>query len=96
MCSDERERLLTMPAIFPGQVLLEVFMKQHDPPLSVVEVAKAVELSEECVLLIIRGQLGITNELAVHLGRIPTTNTDFGLGLQHTYDLQDADRRVSA
>lgn len=77
-----------MTVIHPGRVLREVYMNGPWPAWSVAEVAARTGLPASTIDLLLAERLAITQTLAVHLARIPTTTVSYWLGLQDQYETQ--------
>src|SRR5687768_18586937 len=80
------------PAIHPGELLLEEYLK----PLGVgqVEAAKQLGVSLNRLNEIVLGKRGITADTALRLGRFLKTSPQFWMRLQADWDLQEAIRRA--
>lgn len=82
------------PAIHPGEILLEEFLK----PLGLRQ-AKAAErlgISANRVNEVVRGKRRITADTAIRLARLLDTSPQFWMRLQGDWDLhRAADRAVS-
>lgn len=84
----------TRPA-HPGEILFEEFMKPSDPPINANMLAKALEVPANRVTAIIKGQHGITGDMAVRLATFFNTTAEFWMNLQKTYELRLAERTLS-
>ena len=80
------------PAIPPGEMLLEEFLK----PMSIgqVEAARRLGISLNRLNEIVLGKRGITADTALRLGRLLKTSPQFWMRLQADWDLQEAIRRA--
>lgn len=81
------------PAIPPGEILLEEFLK----PLNIgqVEAARRLEISLNRLNEIVLGKRGITADTALRLARLLKTSPQFWMRLQADWDLHEAlDRRA--
>jgi len=76
------------PAIPPGEMLLEEFLK----PLGISQSAFANRLGVSFPRLneVIRGKRGVTPDTALRLARVTGMSADFWLGLQQDWDLWHA------
>ena len=80
------------PAIPPGEMLLEEFLK----PMAIgqVEAARRLGISLNRLNEIVLGKRGITADTALRLGRLLKTSPQFWMRLQADWDLQEAIRRA--
>jgi addiction module HigA family antidote len=80
------------PAIPPGEMLLEEFLK----PMAIgqVEAARLLGISLNRLNEIVLGKRGITADTALRLGRLLKTSPQFWMRLQADWDLQEAIRRA--
>ena len=81
------------PAIPPGEILLEDFLK----PLNIgqVEAARRLVVSLNRLNEIVLGKRGITADTALRLARLLKTSPQFWMRLQADWDLHEAlDRRA--
>ena len=80
------------PAIPPGEMLLEEFLK----PMAIgqVEAARQLGISLNRLKEIVLGKRGITADTALRLGRLLKTSPQFWMRLQADWDLQEAIRRA--
>lgn len=76
------------PAIAPGEILLEEFLKPLE--LTQVDAAKKMDISVNRLNEIIRGKRGVTADTALRLAKLLKTTPEFWLNLQNTYDLYEA------
>lgn len=74
--------------VHPGEVLREEFLKPLG--LSITEVAKGLGVAPSTVRLLLRGERGVSAELALRLSRYVGTTAEFWVGLQGQYDLDVA------
>ena len=76
------------PAIPPGEILLEEFLK----PLNIgqVEAARRLEISLNRLNEIVLGKRGITADTALRLARLLKTSPQFWMRLQADWDLHEA------
>jgi addiction module HigA family antidote len=79
------------PAIHPGEMLLEEYLK----PLGIGQVEAARELGVSLNRLneIVRGKRGITADRALRLARFLKTSAQLWMGLQSDWNLRQAMRR---
>jgi antitoxin HigA-1 len=80
------------PAIPPGEMLLEEFLK----PMGIgqVEAARQLGISLNRLNEIVLGKRGITADTALRLGRLLKTSPQFWMRLQADWDLQEAIQRA--
>jgi antitoxin HigA-1 len=80
------------PAILPGEMLLEEFLK----PMGIgqVEAARRLGISLNRLNEIVLGKRGITADTALRLGRLLKTSPQFWMRLQADWDLQAAIQRA--
>ena len=80
------------PAIPPGEMLLEEFLK----PMAIgqVEAARQLGISLNRLNEIVLGKRGITADTALRLGRLLKTSPQFWMRLQADWDLQEAIQRA--
>lgn len=80
------------PAISPGEMLLEEFLK----PMAIgqVEAARRLGISLNRLNEIVLGKRGITADTALRLGRLLKTSPHFWMRLQADWDLHEAIQRA--
>jgi addiction module HigA family antidote len=81
------------PAVSPGEVLLEEFLKPLG--LGQVEAARQLEISLNRLNEIVLGKRGITADTALRLARLLKTSPQFWMRLQADWDLHQAIARAS-
>ena len=81
------------PAVAPGEILLEEFLK----PLALgqVEAARRLEISLNRLNEIVLGKRGITADTALRLVRLLNTSPQFWMRLQADWDLHRAVRKAA-
>jgi addiction module HigA family antidote len=81
------------PAIPPGEMLLEEFLK----PMGIgqVEAARRLGISLNRLNEIVLGKRGITADTALRLGRLLKTSPQFWMRLQADWDLHEAIERAA-
>ena len=81
------------PAIPPGEMLLEEFLK----PMAIgqVEAARQLGISLNRLNEIVLGKRGITADTALRLGRLLKTSPQFWMRLQADWDLHEAIERAA-
>ena len=81
------------PAMAPGEILLEEFLK----PLALgqVEAARRLEISLNRMNEIVLGKRGITADTALRLARLLKTSPQFWMRLQADWDLHRAMARAA-
>ncbi len=79
------------PAIHPGEILLEEFLK----PLEMTQAAAAQKLGMSTVRLneLVRGKRGVTADTAIRLAQLFKTTPQFWMHMQANYDLKAAMQR---
>ena len=79
------------PAIHPGEILLEEFLK----PLEMTQAAAAASLGMSTVRLneLVRGKRGVTADTALRLADYFKTTPQFWMHLQVSFDLKAAAMR---
>ncbi len=82
-----------LPAVHPGEVLWEDFMKPLG--LSQYRVAKDIGVPALRISQIIRGQRSITADTALRLARYFGTSAAVWLRLQARYDLEMAEAKLA-
>ena len=86
-----RDRDWLGPAIPPGEMLLEEFLKPLR--LGQVEAARRLGISLNRLNEIVLGKRGITADTALRLGRLLKTSPQFWMRLQADWDLHEAMKR---
>lgn len=79
------------PAIPPGEMLLEEFLKPLG--LGQVEAARRLGISLNRLNEIVLGKRGISADTALRLGRLLKTSPQFWMRLQADWDLREAMKR---
>ena len=99
MPSKSRSRTITRdpnwlgPAIAPGEILLEEFLKPM--ALGQVEAARRLEISLNRMNEIVLAKRGITADTALRLARLLKTSPQFWMRLQADWDLHQALTRAA-
>lgn len=78
----------------PGEIILNEFLIPLN--MSQVELAERLSIPIQRVNTIIRGKRGISAETAILLSREFGTSAEFWLNLQNSWDLFEAQKRLSA
>jgi addiction module HigA family antidote len=81
------------PAIPPGEILLEEFLRPLD--MGQAEAARRLEISLNRLNEIVLGKRGITADTALRLARLLGTSPQFWMRLQADWDLHQAVERAS-
>jgi addiction module HigA family antidote len=81
------------PAMAPGEILLEEFLKPRE--LGQVEAARRLEISLNRMNEIVLGKRGITADTALRLARLLKTSPQFWMRLQADWDLHQAVTRAA-
>jgi len=76
-----------LPNIHPGEILSEEFLKPMD--ISAYKLAKSVGISQTRISDIIHGKRRITADTALRFAAFFGTSTQFWLGLQNSYDVEE-------
>ncbi len=74
--------------VHPGDVLLEDFMKPMG--LSQNALARAIRVPPRRINEIVHGKRAVTADTAIRLAKVFGTSEQFWLGLQDSYDLEEA------
>ena len=82
------------PAVHPGEMLLEEFLKPLG--MSQVEAARALGMSVNRLNELVRGRRGVTADTALRLARFFKTTPQVWMHLQANWELHQALRRGSA
>jgi addiction module HigA family antidote len=82
-----------LPAVHPGEILLEDFMK----PLALTQyrLAKDLGVPRLRISQIVRGQRAVTTDTALRLARYFGTSGEIWLRLQAQYDLEVAEEKFA-
>jgi antitoxin HigA-1 len=83
-----------MPPVHPGTILRDDVLPALN--ISVSEAAKELGLSRQTLHRILAGQLGVSIETALRLGKWCGNGAGLWARLQQTYDLWHAEREMSA
>jgi len=83
----------TLPNIHPGEVLQEEFLI----PLNITayKLAKEINISQTRISEIIHCKRRITADTALRLSKYFGTSTNFWLGLQNSYDVEEEEKKHS-
>jgi addiction module HigA family antidote len=82
-----------LPDVYPGEVLLEEFLKPLG--LSQNALARAINVPPRRINEIVLGKRRITADTAARLARAFGTSERFWLGLQADHDLERAHREIA-
>jgi addiction module HigA family antidote len=80
------------PPVHPGTILREEFLEELG--LTPYAVAKACKMPRSKLERIVRGDLGISGDTAVRLGRFFGTSDRFWMNLQATYEVMKARQAI--
>jgi addiction module HigA family antidote len=83
-----------VPAVHPGEILLEEFLKPLD--ISQYRLAKDISVPPRLINEIVHGTRAITADTALRLSRYFDTSERFWLNLQARYDLEVEKERLGA
>ena len=81
-----------LPAIHPGEILFEEFMKPLG--LSINRVARDLRVPVTRIADIVHGQRGVSSDTALRLARYFGTTPAFWMNLQSAYSLEVAEREA--
>ena len=76
--------------IFPGEILLEDFMKPLG--ISMNQLARDIDVPPNRISAVVNGRRAITADTALRLGKYFGTSPDVWIGLQKDYELRIAMR----
>ena len=99
MRSKSRSKIITRdpnwlgPAMAPGEILLEEFLKPLE--LGQLEAARRLEISLNRLNEIVLGKRAITADTALRLARLLRTSPQFWMRLQADWDLHQAVARAA-
>jgi addiction module HigA family antidote len=82
------------PPVHPGMILRQEFMEELG--LMAYAIAKARKMPRSKLERIVRGELGISGDTAVRLGRYFGTSDRFWMNLQATYEVMKARQALGA
>lgn len=78
----------------PGAILKELYLDELH--IGISEFADRIGISRKTVSGIVNGHRGVTPEMAVRFSKaLPNTNPEMWLNLQKSYDLFEAEQRLS-
>jgi antitoxin HigA-1 len=80
------------PPVHPGTVLQQEFMRELG--LTAYAIAKACKMPRSKLERIVRGELGISGDTAVRLGRYFGISDRFWMNLQSTYEVMKARQAI--
>ncbi len=78
--------------IRPGEILLEEFLKPMN--VSVYRLSKKIDVPITRISQIIKGKRRITADTALRLSKFFGTTTQFWMGLQNDYDLEEEKEKI--
>jgi addiction module HigA family antidote len=81
-----------LPAIHPGEILFEEFIKPLG--LSINRVARDLRVPVTRIADIVHGQRGVSSDTALRLARYFSTTPAFWMNLQSAYSLEVAEREA--
>ena len=81
-----------MPAIHPGEILFEEFMKPLG--LSINRVARDLRVPVTRIADIVHGERGVSSDTALRLARYFSTTPTFWMNLQSAYSLEVTEREA--
>jgi addiction module HigA family antidote len=80
------------PPLHPGTILHDEFMAELG--LTAYSIAKACKMPRSKLERIVRGELGISGDTAVRLGRFFGTSDRFWMNLQATFEVMKARQAI--
>lgn len=80
--------------LHPGRVLALEFLEPLD--LSGYKLARELHTNEQKVYAVLRGERGISDDLAIRLGRFFDMEPEFFVNLQSRYDLEVEKMRIGS
>lgn len=83
-----------LPAMHPGELLREDLIPALDKPKT--EIAKLLGISRRSLYDILDEKQPVTVAMALRLGKLIGNGPVFWLNLQRTYDLEQAEKALSA
>lgn len=83
-----------MRPVYPGEILLEEFLKPAEPPINANMLVKAIDVPANRIRAIIKGQRGMTGDTAVRFAAFFNTTAEFWMNLQKTYELHLAEKAL--
>lgn len=83
-----------LPAITPGEILLEEFLQPMD--ISQNKLAKDISVPPNRISQIVHGKREITADTALRLGRYFNIEPEFWINLQTRYNLKEVKSKVGA
>ncbi len=81
-----------LPPIHPGELLREIL---EDRDMSQAAFARAIDVSPMRISHVVHGERPVTADLALRFGHAFGQTPQFWLGLQTTYDLKIAERKLA-
>ncbi len=85
---------MTLPAIRPGEVLAELYLKPLE--LSAGTLARKLNLPRTRIERLIKGQTGMSPDTALRLARYFGTSAQYWMNLQTNYELKVAEEEQGA
>ena len=82
-----------LPPSHPGEILREMFIKEHN--LSITEVAVGLGVSRVNLSALVNERAGISPELAIKLSEAFGNTAQFWINLQKNYELWHAEKKVN-
>jgi addiction module HigA family antidote len=84
------QKAVTLDPIYPGEILLEEFMKPVG--LSINQLARDIDVPPGRISEIVSGKRAITADTALRLGKYFGVSPEIWMNLQTDYDLRTAKR----
>ena len=83
-----------LPAVTPGEILLEEFLKPLG--ISAYRLAQDVRVPQTRISEIIHGKRRITADTAIRLSKYFGTSAEFWIGLQTVFDLEESRQEIDS
>ena len=91
----DRKRLAKRPPIHPGVIFAEEVMPELRKDRTIREIASLLGVSRATLHRVMAGDVAISVEMAVRLGKLCGNGPELWLNLQASYDTFDATRRLT-
>jgi addiction module HigA family antidote len=79
---------MKIKATHPGKILKKKFLEENE--VSAYRLSMEIGISQMTISRIVRGERGITPEMAVRLAKFLNTTPQFWLEMQNEYDIEVA------
>lgn len=91
----DREKLAKRPPLHPGIIFAEEVMPELRKDRTISEIAMLLGVSRATLHRVMAGDVAISVEMAVRLGKLCGNGPDLWLRLQASYDTFEATRRLA-